>query len=230
MTGRLLAVSSPKAHRKRAELLAGLSVRTHDFDENGVPDGADSAWRQRTGEEWIRRALVYERRGVDLLLSGNLPLGEVLAAPSAPQLDGIALCLIDCGDLIRVERLRARNHSSYTEERIWDFVLFAAWQRLHHADPAWMPQVITRHSPAMAWDRWTSWTRFDPRWSVATFDTSEETVEVSAHRTARWIRTQIELRDQGKLPLRDSPSGAEEGERGRLPSADSSDAPYGLSS
>ena len=183
------------------DLLAELRLRTHDFDENGVPAGADTRWRQRTGEEWIRRALDYEREGIDLLLSANLPLGEILAAPSAPLVDGIAVCLIDCRDLIRVERLRARHHASYTDERIWDFVVFAAWQRLHHADPTWMPQVITSPSSEMAWDRWESWTKGDPRWSVATFDTSEETVDVSANRVAAWIRTQVQLRDQGRLPL-----------------------------
>lgn len=183
------------------ELIVGLSLRSHDFDENGVPAGADSEWRQQTGEEWIQQALAYERKGVDLLLSANLPLGEILAAPTAPQLDGIAVCLIDCKDQIRVERLRARDHASYTDERIWDFILFAAWQRLHHADPAWMPHVITGHSSEMMWDRWIPWTSDDPRWSVPTFDTSDETVEGSAGRVAEWIRAQIQLRDQGRLPL-----------------------------
>jgi hypothetical protein len=182
-------------------LIAGLSLRTHDFDENGVPADADSKWRQKKGEEWIQQALVYEREGTDLLLSANLPLGEILAAPTAPQLDGIAVCLIDCDDRVRVQRLRARRDASYTDARVWDFVLFAAWQRLHHADPAWMPHLITSHSSEMSWDRWTSWTSKDPRWSVSTFDTSDETVETSARRVADWIRVQIQMRDEGRLPL-----------------------------
>lgn len=115
------------------KLIADLSLVTHDLDENGVPPNADSTWRQRTGEKWIRRAVEYQQDGRDLLLSANLPLGEILAAPSAPHVDAIAVCLIDCRDTVRVGRLRARGHVSYTEQRIWDFVLFAAWQRLHHA-------------------------------------------------------------------------------------------------
>jgi hypothetical protein len=182
-------------------LIAGLRLRTHDFDENGVPADADTKWRQKTGEEWIQQALVYESEGADLLLSANLPLGEILAAPTAPQLDGIAVCLIDCDDRVRVQRLRARNDASYTDGRVWDFVLFAAWQRLHHADPAWMPTLITSHSSEMSWDRWASWTSKDPRWSVSTFDTSHETVEASARRVADWIRAQIQLRDEGRLPI-----------------------------
>jgi hypothetical protein len=85
---------------KGSENLAGLNLRSHDLDEHGVPGGADSAWRQRTGEEWIQRAIEYENEGVDLLLSANLPLGEILAAPSAPRVDGIAVCLIDCRDTV----------------------------------------------------------------------------------------------------------------------------------
>src|SRR4051812_10958092 len=142
---------------KGASLVAGLRLNSHDFDEDGVPPDADSGWRQRTGAAWVQRALEHERSGKDLVLSANWPLGEILASPSAPLLDGVAVCLIDCADLERVERLKARNHTSYTDERIWEFVVFAAWQRLHHANPPWMPEVILDHWPEMVWERWRSW-------------------------------------------------------------------------
>jgi len=183
-------------------LLAGLKLASHDFDEDGVPDDADSVWRQQTGERWLCRAIEYRADGIDLLLSANLPLGEILAAPSAPEADGIAVCLIDCNDTTRVGRLRARGHASYTDQRIWDFVLFAAWQRLHHDDPAWMPEVMIGHWPEMQWHRWTVWKKGDPRWATAIVDTSGEPVEDSAHRVAAWIHEQVRLRDEGALPLR----------------------------
>src|SRR3954468_1647624 len=69
-----------------ASLVAGLRLRSHDFDEDGVPPDADSGWRQRTGAAWVQRALEYERSGKDLVLSVNWPLGEILASPSAPLL------------------------------------------------------------------------------------------------------------------------------------------------
>jgi hypothetical protein len=59
-------------------------IAVHDFDEVGVPERPDRRWRHRTTELWVRRALEYQDRGVDLLLTGQSPLGEVLAAPSAP--------------------------------------------------------------------------------------------------------------------------------------------------
>ncbi|WP_020659246.1 hypothetical protein [Amycolatopsis benzoatilytica] len=64
-------------------------VAVHDFDEVGVPERPDHHWRHRTTELWVRRALEYQDCGIDLLLTGQSPLGEVLAAPSAPLLDGI---------------------------------------------------------------------------------------------------------------------------------------------
>ena len=183
------------------DLLADLKLTTHDFDEDGVPADADSTWRQQTGEQWLQQAIERQRDRTDLLLAANLPLGEILAAPSAPQVEAIAVCLIDCRDTVRVDRLRAREHASYTDQRIWDFILFAAWQRLHYADPAWMPEVIMGHWPEMEWERWTSWKKGDPRWTAPTFDTSDESVEVSARRVAAWIHERVRLRDEGALPL-----------------------------
>ncbi|RDI16757.1 hypothetical protein [Lentzea flaviverrucosa] len=95
--------------RSVGDRLGRLAV--HDFDEVGVPEGADRRWRQRTTEMWVRRALEHQDRGVDLLLTGQSPLGEVLAAPSAPLLDGIAVCLVDVSDEVRRSRLTARDAS-----------------------------------------------------------------------------------------------------------------------
>lgn len=62
-------------------------MAVHDVDESG-------ALRDAAGEFWVRRALEYQERGTDVLAAGQAPLGEVLAAPSAPLLDGIAMCLV----------------------------------------------------------------------------------------------------------------------------------------
>jgi hypothetical protein len=92
------------ALRDRVEDLA-----IHDFDEIGVPPGADTAWRQQANEKWVRRALEYQAARIDLLLAGQTPFGELLAAPSATRLEAISACLIDCDDDTRVERLQARG-------------------------------------------------------------------------------------------------------------------------
>lgn len=53
--------------------VAGLVV--HDFDEAGVPPGADTAWRHRTLDAWVRHACDYEAEGSDVLLTGPVAAG-----------------------------------------------------------------------------------------------------------------------------------------------------------
>ena len=74
-----------------------------------MPVGADTEWRHGANEKWVCRAVDYQAAGIDLLLAGQTPLGELLATPSAPQLEAISACLLDCDDETRVERLKARG-------------------------------------------------------------------------------------------------------------------------
>ncbi|MEU9883498.1 hypothetical protein [Streptomyces phaeochromogenes] len=96
---------------------------------------------------------------MDLLLSGNSPLGEVLAAPSAPLLNGIAVCLIDVADKDRRDRLATRDGGRWEQAAPDAFCGWAAWRRGHARDPSFRPDVIINGSwPEMAWHRWTTWT------------------------------------------------------------------------
>ena len=79
----------------------------HDSDEVGVPGGADVAWRQRTLEGWVQRALRYQRDGHDMLLTGQSPLAELIAAPSTPLLDGFAVAYLMSTTVTGVEDLRS---------------------------------------------------------------------------------------------------------------------------
>src|SRR5439155_1013596 len=71
------------------------NLAIHDFDEIGVPAGADVAWRHRAEERWVCRAVEYQAEGTDLLLAGQTPFGELLAAPSALPVEGVARELIE---------------------------------------------------------------------------------------------------------------------------------------
>ena len=154
----------------RTRGIADLAI--HDFDEIGVPVGADMAWRHGANEAWLRRGLDYQAEGVDLLLAGQTPLGEVLAAQSAPRFEAISACLIDCSDEVREARLRARGTDWF--ERVGgsmqDYVSWADWMRRHATDPTWMPEVIraSGSTAEMQWNRWSSWEAGDPRWRVQT--------------------------------------------------------------
>lgn len=180
-------------------------LATHDFDEIGVPSSADMAWRQRADEQWLRRALDYQARGTDLLLAGQTPFGEMLAAPSAPRLDAISACLLDCDDATRVARLQARGPEwlATTGGDLHDYLAWAAWMREHAADPSWHPEVIRQGEPAtdMHWSRWSRWRAGDFRWRVRVIDTSAMPVAEVAAEVAEWISAERALLHSGAHPL-----------------------------
>lgn len=177
-----------------ARRIPGLAV--HDVDEPGAPRNAPS-------EDWIQRALDYERRGIDMLLAGQAPLGEILAAPSAPLLEGIAVCLVDVADDVRRERLEQRQPGLWDAQAIEAFLNWAAWHRGHAADPLYQPELLlTGSREGEAWHRWTTWGAEDPRWATPVLDTTHEPVEQCVHRIEAWITERREALRDGHLPLR----------------------------
>jgi hypothetical protein len=80
------------------------------YDIVGVPAFPDIAWRQRATEAVVQRALELQAEGRHLLLSGDpVAAGEVLAAPSAVGLDGVAVCLLDVSPDAQAARLTRRG-------------------------------------------------------------------------------------------------------------------------
>jgi hypothetical protein len=183
-----------------ADRLDGVAV--HDFDEVGVPDVFPPHWRSRMNEFWVLRALEYQARGVDLLLTGNTPLGELLATPSAPLLDGIAVCLIDVADRERRDRVTARQPGRWDAAALDAFCGWAAWHRGHARDPRYRPDVIVDDSwPPMVWERWSGWTAEDPRWRTHVIDTTGRPLAESADHVERWAADQRDAHRTGRLAL-----------------------------
>src|SRR5207253_9418828 len=60
--------------------------------------------------------------GLDVLLAGQSPLGEVLASPSAIELKGIAACLLDVDDRLRRQRLERRDPGKWDVDAQRSFV------------------------------------------------------------------------------------------------------------
>ncbi len=183
--------------------VADLAI--HDFDEIDVPPHADTAWRHRANDQWVRRALDYQAEGTDLLLAGQTPFGELLAAPSASRLEAISACLIDCDDETRVARLRARGPEWFarTGGELQDYLNWAAWMREHAADPSSRTEVIRLEATLdeMQWSRWSSWRAGDPRWRVRVIDTSALPVEKVADELIEWISEERALFRSGAHPL-----------------------------
>ncbi|MEU3157045.1 hypothetical protein ABZ753_05585 [Streptomyces griseoincarnatus] len=177
-------------------------IAVYDFDELGVPEGADLRWRHRMTEMWVRRALEYQDRGVDFLLTGQSPLGEVLAVPSAPLLDGIAVCLVDVADEVRRVRLAERDPGRWDAPAVESFLGWAAWHRKHALDPRHRPDVVIDKSwPEMAWHRWIGWRAGDPRWRTQLLDTTDQLVTKSVDQVERWITEQRDAHQAGQLAL-----------------------------
>ncbi|MET7479338.1 hypothetical protein ABZT17_33945 [Streptomyces sp. NPDC005648] len=167
----------------------------HDVDESGAPRDAPS-------EFWVRRALECQERGTDLLVTGQAPLGEVLAAPSAPLLDGIAMCLVDVADDERRERLERRQPGTWDAPAVDAFLNWADWHRGHARDPRHRPEVLVesgRQGPA--WHRWAGWVAGDPRWSVQVLDTTGRPIDRSVAAVEAWITDRRAARTAGLLPL-----------------------------
>ena len=150
----------------------------------------------------MRRALEYQDRGIDLLLTGQSPLGEVPANPSAPLLDGIAACLLDVTDELRRGRPTQRDPDRWDTPAVDAFLGCAARHRRHTEDPRYRPHTITDDSrPPTAWHRWTRRTTEDPRWSTHLLDTTDQRVEQSANQAQQRVTQQRDTLRTGHLPL-----------------------------
>ncbi|MEV4705148.1 hypothetical protein [Actinoplanes sp. NPDC049316] len=173
----------------------------HDFDEIGVPSDADRQWRQRSTEAWLSRVLRYQADGVDVVLTGQSPLGEVLACPSATRLEAIAACLLDVDDEFRESRLEERDPGKWDPDAKRSFMAWARWNRGHAGDPGHQPEAIMPGWQEMRWERWSDWTGADPRWAVEIVDTTGRGVQRSAADVRRWVRTARSQFARGHLGL-----------------------------
>ena len=187
----LLSVTGASGSGK-STVLAALSGRFAaesavcvEFDSIGVPVDADTAWRHRAVERWVQVAVHEQQHGRHLVLFGQVPIGELLAAPSVSSLAGVAACLLHCSPVTRCERLMARGER---EELLGDQVAFGRWFYGHTSDPTDQPEVIrVRTGVPMRWDRWSAWAAGDSRWSFEVVDTDALTAAQTADRVASWV-------------------------------------------
>lgn len=117
------------------------SITIYDFDDLGVPEGADKRWRQESTEKWLERLLKDDK---DVCLIGQIVLGEILACPSAKQIKQVNFCLLDVNDFERLKRLKRRN--TYGADQ--NMLNWSSWLRIHHYDPQWMQSVLKEN----CWD------------------------------------------------------------------------------
>jgi GNAT superfamily N-acetyltransferase len=168
--------------------LLGDDIAVYDFDDIGVPDGADKKWRGESTEKWLQKLL---SEGKDACLLGQIVLGEILSCPSAKQIDKINFCLLDVSDFERIGRLKKRN--TYGADQ--NMLNWAAWLRMHHQDPQWMPHVIQEDAASpMDFSRLSSLKNYEEVANVKILDTTELALHEVAMKLANWIKVEIRQR------------------------------------
>jgi hypothetical protein len=170
--------------RALAERLPALEAH---HDNERVSRNAEE--RRSNLEAWIEDALRLEAEGIDLVLASQSPLGEILASPRAVELEGIAPCLLDSHDFVRLDRWRQRGiHPDWPVGM--DHFCWAVFHRMHARDPQWEQRVLVdRESSRSGWSRWTGWIRDDPRWKVLIHDSSGEDVETTIQAVTVWVQS-----------------------------------------
>jgi len=87
----------------------------HDFDERGVPDGADRTWRMSELKKWIEISRDNAQKNLSTIICGFTKIGdfEELNVPNAPNVE---LILLHADS----ETVRKRLEGRYTKDGVFD--------------------------------------------------------------------------------------------------------------
>jgi ribosomal protein S18 acetylase RimI-like enzyme len=161
--------------------LLGDAIAVYDFDDIGVPNGADKKWRQESTEKWLKKLLSDSK---DACLLGQIVLGEILACPSAKQIEKVNFCLLDVSDFERIQRLKKRNTYGIDQ----NMLNWSSWLRMHHLDPQWTPHVIQKDAAnIMDFSPLSHLASYDKVATVKILDTTDLALYEVAQRLADWI-------------------------------------------
>jgi hypothetical protein len=159
-------------------------VELGDLSSVSIETAMTRVWRQQTAEAAVRRAVELQTSGRHLLLAGDpVPAIEIVAAPSAPQLDAIAVCLLDADAEEQAARLEARgDHPTLIPHH----QAFAEWMRRQASDPLHMPHVVSDQ----AWEemRWDRIERLVDDWGMHLINTSRLSREDVGAETLEWCQ------------------------------------------
>lgn len=164
----------------------GPSFTAVELRDLAATDAVSMPWRQETAEVAAARAAELQALGRHLLLSGDpVAPAELIAAPSAAQAGGVAVCLLDAEPQAQTSRLAGRGDDPALLEA---HLGFAQWMREHARDPLPRLDVLTRDAaPDARWE-WVAHLVDLGQWSVTVVDTSELSPENVADEVERWIQ------------------------------------------
>lgn len=163
--------------------LLGDGIAVYDFDDIGVPEGADKKWRGESTEKWLQKLL---SEGKDACLLGQIVLGEILSCPSAKYIDKINFCLLDVSDFERIGRLKKRN--TYSADQ--NMLNWSSWLRMHTRDPEWTSHVIQEDAAdIMDFTRLSALKSYEEVANVKILDTTDYGLHEVAGELADWLRS-----------------------------------------
>lgn len=163
--------------------LLGDGIAVYDFDDIGVPEGADKKWRGESTEKWLQKLLSDDK---DACLLGQIVLGEILSCPSAKQIDKINFCLLDVSDFERIGRLKKRN--TYGADQ--NMLNWAAWLRMHICDPEWTPHVIQEDAASiMDFTKLSALKSYEEVANIKILDTTDLALHEVAGQLVDWVRS-----------------------------------------
>jgi len=182
-------VGKTTARLAAAPLLSKTVETAELFTLGPIPAVPTIAWRHQLVEVGVQKAIELDRVGQHLLFAGDpVPAGEVLAAPSADQID-IAVCLLDADESAQTARLQARRDPP---ELLSRHVQFADWMRRHATDPTHVPEAVTTDAwSGMCWQRWVGRDDLADRWMMSVIDTSALDVHDVARALVGWCHSAL---------------------------------------
>ena len=147
-------------------------------------------WRHQAVEKAVQRAVQAQRRGKHFLLCGDpVPPAQLYAAPSADQLERIAVCLLDATEDAQRARLMERGDDPAL---LPNHTAFAAWMREHITNPGDRLDVVRQGGwEEMQWDRALAAMDQQKLWTSRRIDTSGLDPAEVATLVTDWIRQQI---------------------------------------
>ena len=147
-------------------------------------------WRHQAVEKAVQRAIQAQRHGKHFLLCGDpVPPAEVYAAPSADQLESIAVCLLDASEDSQRIRLMKRGDDP---SLIPHHIAFAAWMREHITNPKHRLEVVRQGGwEKMQWERSLAAMDRQELWRSHRIDTTGLDTTDVAKLVIIWIRQQI---------------------------------------
>ena len=176
--------------RKMVEAQFADRLEAAELVEVAGPPEWSLRWRHQAVEKAVQRAVQAQRRGKHFLLCGDpVPPAELYAAPSADQLERIAVCLLDATEDSQRRRLMERGDDPTL---IPHHVAFAAWMREHIANPGPRLDVVRQGGwEEMQWERSLAAMGQQELWKSHRIDTSDLDPSEVAKLVTIWIRQQI---------------------------------------